>query len=313
MSAVPALCGRNLPRPRRVVPDGVARFLDYLFIECGLARATIEAYGRDLREFVTDVTESGATDLADLTYGQVQAHLIALDQRGLAIASIARHLAAIKMFLRYLYAQGQMRHDLASLIETPQKWQRLPRTVHPPQVETFLAAPDPAGEYFLRDRALLELLYATGMRVSEVVDLPCDAVNLDIGYLRCIGKGRKERIVPVGRPACSAVERYLHELRPQLCNGHSSTAMFLSRTGRPLDRTAIWRLVKRYATAAGLPADVSPHTIRHCFATHLLAGGADLRVVQELLGHADVATTQVYTHVDASRLKAIHERFHPRP
>jgi len=166
---------------------------------------------------------------------------------------------------------------------------------------------------YLRNVALLELLYATGLRGGGVVDLPVDQINLDLGYVRCIGKGRKERIVPVGRAAIDAVRDYIELLRPRLLGDRHHKALFLSRTGRPLDRTNIWRLVRRYARAAGIEQKVSPHTLRHCFATHLLAGGADLRIVQELLGHADISTTQIYTHVDETQLKQVHATYHPRP
>jgi len=290
----------------------VKRFLDYIFVECGLAGATVTAYQRDLGEFWNHLVER-EVEPADISMEDVQEHLIRLQERGLVVSSIARHLAAIKVFLRHLYAERVLRRDLASLIEGSKRWQTIPDTVRYNQVEALLAAPDPREEFYLRDRALLELLYATGMRVSEVVDLPLDQINLRLGYVRCIGKGRKERIVPVGRSAIEAVEEYLEYLRPRLMGDRSVSALFLSRTGRPLDRTNVWRLVRKYAITAGVDKPLSPHTLRHCFATHLLAGGADLRIVQELLGHADLATTQVYTHVDETQLKRVHREYHPRP
>ena len=297
---------RNRPAPL------VKRFLDYIFVECGLAGATVSAYQRDLGEFWNHLVERDV-EPADISMEDVQEHLIRLQRRGLVVSSIARHLAAIKVFLRHLYAERVLRRDLASLIEGSKRWQTIPDTVRYNQVEALLAAPDPREEFYLRDRALLELLYATGMRVSEVVDLPLDQINLRLGYVRCIGKGRKERIVPVGRSAIEAVEEYLEYLRPRLMGDRSVSALFLSRTGRPLDRTNMWRLVRKYAISAGVDKPLSPHTLRHCFATHLLAGGADLRIVQELLGHADLATTQVYTHVDETQLKRVHREYHPRP
>ncbi len=290
----------------------VKRFLDHLFLECGLAGATVTAYQRDLGEFWDDLVAHDV-DPADMTMEDVQRHLMALQRRGLAVSSIARHLAAIKVFLRHLFAERVLRRDLASLIETTKRWRTIPNAVRYNQVEALLSAPDQKDEFYYRDRALLELLYATGMRVSEVVDLPCDQVNLRLGYVRCIGKGRKERIVPVGRAAIEAIEEYLEFLRPRLLGARHTKALFLSRTGRPLDRTNMWRLVRKYATLAGIDKHLSPHTLRHCFATHLLAGGADLRIIQELLGHADVTTTQVYTHVNEAQLKQVHRRFHPRP
>jgi integrase/recombinase XerD len=291
-------------------PPQVKRFLDYLFVECGLSGVTVAAYRSDLGEFWDGLEQRGISP-EDIGIEHVQSHLMALHERGLAVASVARHLASLKMFLRHLYAEGVLKRDVASLIESPRKWRNLPKTVRYEQIDALLAAPDPADDLWLRDRAILELLYATGMRVSELTHLALDQVNLDIGYLRCLGKGKKERIVPVGSSALRAVREYLEHLRPILQRNPAEQAVFLSRSGRGLDRTNVWRLIRKYAQAVGLK-DVSPHTLRHCFATHLLAGGADLRVVQELLGHSDIATTQVYTHVDSSRLKQVHRQFHPR-
>ena len=290
----------------------VKRFLDYIFLECGLAGETVTAYQRDLGEF-WDCLVSAEVDPADISVENVQQHLIQLKERGLSVSSIARHFASIKVFLRHLYAERALRNDVTALMESPKRWRTIPNTVRYEQVEALLNAPDPADDFYLRDRALLELLYATGMRASEVVDLSLEQVNLRLGYVRCIGKGRKERIVPIGRYAIDAVEEYLEILRPRLLGDRHTKALFLSRTGRPLDRTNIWRLVRKYARMAGIEGTLSPHTLRHCFATHLLAGGADLRIVQELLGHADLTTTQVYTHVDEAQLKHVHSKYHPRP
>ncbi len=299
-------------QPAKIPPPTVKRFLDYLFVECGLAGSTIVAYQKDLCEFWEDVVSS-EQGIAELTIQEVQQHVMNLQLRGLVVASIARRVAAIRVFLRFLRSEGQLKRDLATLLELPKKWKTIPNTIHQPEVEALLASPDPADDLYLRDRALLELLYATGMRVSEAVGLDCAQVNLKVGYLRCLGKGSKERIIPIGRAALGAVDQYLGQLRPTLSGPHSKGALFLSRTGRRLDRTNMWRLVRKYASHAGLNGKVSPHTLRHCFATHLLAGGADLRIVQELLGHADVGTTQVYLHVDEARLKEVHRLYHPRP
>lgn len=290
----------------------VKRFLDHLFIECGLAGSTVTDYQRDLKGFWNHLVARGV-DPGHISMDDVQQYLIELQRRGLALASIARHLATIKVLLRYLFTEGVLRRDVASLIEPPKRWRSIPDTVRHSQIEALLSAPDSRDDLYLRDRALLELLYATGMRVSEAVDLDLDRINLRLGYVRCIGKGRKERIIPVGRVAVRAVGDYLEILRPRLLGDRDTAALFLSRTGRPLDRTNMWRVVRKYAAAAGIAARLSPHTLRHCFATHLLAGGADLRVVQELLGHSDVTTTQVYTHVDEAQLKQVHQRYHPRP
>ena len=289
----------------------VDRFKDFLSIECGLADSTLEAYGRDLREFANFFSEL-QINLSDLAYEHLQQHLINLKRRGLALASIARRVASLRMLLRYLQGYGIISHDVASIIEMPKRWRYLPHTLHYKHVDALMAAPDPSDDYYLRERAILELLYATGIRVSELTGLTLDNINLDIAYVRVFGKGRKERVVPVGQTAIDAVAVYLADLRPKLATAKSRNALFLSRTGRPLDRTNVWRMVDKYARLAGLADGTSPHTLRHSFATHLLEGGADLRVVQELLGHADVSTTQIYTHVDPSRLKSIHQKYHPR-
>ncbi len=287
------------------------RFNDFLSIECGLADSTLEAYGRDLREFTIYLTESHI-DLGGLEYEHVRGHLVNLKNRGLALASIARRVASLRMFLRYLQGYGAVTRDVASVIEMPKRWRYLPHTLHYKHVDALLAAPDEEDPYYLRDRAILELLYATGIRVSELTGLTLDRVNLDVGYVRVLGKGQKERVVPVGQTALAAVAAYLKDFRPTLTTAKSRDALFLSRTGRALERTNVWRIIGKYARIAGLGNKVSPHTLRHSFATHLLEGGADLRVVQELLGHADVSTTQIYTHVDPSRLKSIHQKYHPR-
>lgn len=290
----------------------VKRFLDYVFIECGLAGATVTAYQYDLSEFWNHLVIR-EVEPADVSMDDIQTFLVSLQRRGLALNSITRKLATVKVFLRYLFTERLLKHDLASLIESPKRWRTIPKAVAYTKIERLLLAPDPHDELYLRDRALLELLYATGMRVSELGDLTIQQVNLQLGYVRCIGKGRKERIIPIGRPAIDALTRYLEMLRPRLLGDRPTAALFLSRTGRPLDRTNVWRLVRKYAVAAGIEEPLSPHSLRHSFATHLLAGGADLRILQELLGHADLTTTQVYTHVDEVQLKHVHRKFHPRP
>ncbi len=300
---------RTAARPK-LPPPLVKRFLDYLFVECGLSGATVTAYRADLTEFWNHLTSHGVLP-GELGLEHIQSYLMALHHRGLSLASVARQLASLKMFLRHLLAEGRIQRDLASLLETPRKWRNLPKTLRYEQVDALLAAPDPSDDLWLRDRAILETLYATGMRVSELTGLTVQHVNLDVGYLRCFGKGSKERIIPIGSSALQALREYLTHLRPGLLRDVSLDAVFLSRSGRPLDRTNVWRLIRKYAEHVGLK-DVSPHTIRHCFATHLLAGGADLRVVQELLGHSDISTTQIYTHVDSSRLKQVHQQCHPR-
>lgn len=297
-------------RPVRPAPL-VKRFLDYVFIECGLSGETVTAYKRDLNEFWDSLVDHDV-EPGEISIEDVQRHLMQLQARGLALSSIARHFASLKVFLRFLFTERILRRDISMLLEAPRRWRTIPDAVNYEQIKALLGAPGPAHEFYLRDRALLELFYATGMRVSEVVGLAVEQINLDLGYVRCFGKGRKERIIPVGRFAVEAVGEYVNELRSRLLSGRSCSALFLSRTGRPLDRTNIWRLVRKYAKLAGVAKGLSPHTIRHSFATHLLRGGADLRIVQELLGHADVTTTQIYTHVDETQLKQVHRKYHPR-
>jgi integrase/recombinase XerD len=290
----------------------VEGFLSHLTVECGLANATIEAYRRDLGEFCRQL-ERDAVPLQEISVSNVQQHLAFLHARGLALSSIVRHLAAVKVFLRYLFHRKVISSDVASLIETPKKWRNLPFAIRYDQIQKLLAAAGNDEQFGVRDRALLEVLYATGMRVAEVAGLTLDRMNLALGFLRCFGKGKKERVIPIGRTAMEVAKKYLSSLRPRLSRDRLCTAVFLSRTGRPLDRTSIWRLVRKYAVAAGIDRHVSPHTLRHSFATHMLAGGADLRVIQELLGHADLTTTQIYTHVDVLDLQRVHRDCHPRP
>lgn len=290
----------------------IERFLHSLWAEAGLSPNTLEAYGLDLRIFATFLAERGIA-LRALAPSDIQAFLIAQkEEQGLVLSSISRRLVAVKLFCRYAYAQGHLDRDISELIETPKKWHHLPHVLNVQEVDALLGLPDEGDPLALRDRAILHLFYATGLRVSELVALRLPDVNLEIGYLRCFGKGSKERVVPIGAKAIRTTEEYIRALRPQLVDGLSTDRLFVSRTGRGLDRTNCWRLVVKYARRVGIRGKVSPHTLRHTFATHLLSGGADLRVVQEMLGHADIATTQIYTHVDSDRLKAIHQQFHPR-
>ncbi len=294
------------------VGDLAERFLTLLWAEAGLAPNTLDAYRGDLRSLAAFCRANGVRP-EQFTVQHIQHYLIGLKQTdNLAISSIARRLITVKLFCRYCFQQGILAEDVSLLIETPRKWKHLPRVLNQQQVATLLAMPEGDEPLACRDRAVLELFYATGLRVSELTGLRVEDAHLDIGYVRCFGKGSKERIVPLGSAAAAALREYLSELRPTLLTGKTCDRLFLSRTGKPFDRTNCWRLVVKYARRMGLTGKVSPHTLRHCFATHLMAGGADIRLVQEMLGHADVATTQIYTHVDNARLKSIHQRFHPR-
>ncbi len=299
----------------RTLPVGrvAADFLDYLTIEAGLSNNTILGYGRDLREFLGYCGQGGATDIAGVSVHRVQLYLGVMARRDKSENSAKRALVAIRMFLRFAKLRGLIEDDGTEILESPKIWQRLPIVCNKQQVLKLLQAPSPEEPYYLRDRALLELLYATGVRASEVAGLKTTDLNLDIGYLRVFGKGNKERVIPLGKVAIAATLEYLRDLRPKLLRPGSGAFVLLSRTGRPLSRIEVWRLVKKYALRAGMPRNVTVHTLRHCFATHLLSGGADLRSVQEMLGHVDIGTTQIYTHVDHERLRRVHKQFHPRP
>jgi integrase/recombinase XerD len=290
----------------------VKAFLDYLTIEAGLSENTILGYGRDLRDFAEFCLSKGVKKPDDIRTETLFGYAKSLARQSKAEASINRSVVAIKMFLRFCKLMGHIEDDLTVFLESPKLWQKLPIVCSKDQVAKLLASPDEKEPYYLRDRALLELLYATGTRASEVAGLKIGDVNLKIGYARCLGKGKKERVIPLNKAAISAVEEYIEQLRGKLVKPFSGDSLLLSRTGRPLSRIEIWRIVKKYARLAGLARQMTTHTLRHCFATHLLSGGADLRSVQEMLGHVDIATTQIYTHVDQDRLRSIHKKYHPR-
>jgi integrase/recombinase XerD len=287
-------------------------FLNYLTVERGLSPLTISAYRRDLLGMIAFFEQRGLRSLDDATREMIGEHLMAEKARGLSGSSLARFLAALKVFFRFLASNRYVHADITDVIESPKVWKHLPDVMSVSEVERFLAAPRTATVQGRRDRAMLELMYATGVRVSEVAGLKTADLNLDVGYLRCTGKGSKERIVPLGTHARKAVRSYLAETRPKLALPGSPGILFLTRRGKPFTRQGIWRIVRQCARAAKIGKEITPHTLRHSFATHLLSGGADLRVVQEMLGHSDISTTQTYTHVDRDRLKGIHKKFHPR-
>jgi integrase/recombinase XerD len=293
--------------------QNVKNFLSYLTVEAGLSENTILAYGRDLRDFLEHCKSGNIKQLSGIKPAIIQDYLRVLTKDQKSESSIKRALVAIRMFLRYSKLMGFIDDDFTAILEGPKIWQRLPGICSRRQVINLLNAPDRAEPFYLRDKAMLELLYATGIRASELAGLRISDLNLDIGYLRCLGKGNRERVVPVGKAAINATVEYLDKLRPGLAKPFSDNFLLLSRTGRPMSRIEIWRLVKKHARRAGMPRNLTAHTLRHCFATHLLTGGADLRSVQEMLGHVDIATTQIYTHVDQERLREIHRKFHPRP
>jgi len=288
----------------------LSAFRNYLQSERGLASNTLLAYGRDLEHFAEWTVKAGLRDHLKPRVSELSEFISHLRDLGLAPASVARHLVALKMFYRFLRLEERVTANTADLLATPALWERIPQVLSPAQVEKLLRGPQALDRFFLRDRAILETLYATGCRASEVVNLRLSDLNLNSAFLKCTGKGSKQRIVPLGKHALSALRAYLGEGRPDAAK--ESPWVFVSRGGKKLTREMLWVIVKKYVRRLGLNAKVSPHTLRHSFATHLLSGGADLRTVQELLGHASIQTTQHYTHVDSERLKAIHRRYHPR-
>jgi len=292
--------------------QAIDAYLDHVATERGLARKTVEAYARDLASFTSYLVASGQKSPARIGPTEVRAHLLARAEAGLSARSRARALAAIRGFTRFLALRGVLADDVLRHVRIRRPPTGLPRALGTGEVGSLLAQPGERERRGLRDRALLELLYACGLRVSEAVGLRGSQVNLPAGFVSVLGKGGKERVVPLGRPARAALEAYLQQERPRLLRGRPSPFVFLGPAGRPLTRQAVWKLVKRRALAAGLGRRVSPHTLRHTFATHLLTGGADLRIVQTLLGHADIGTTQIYTHVAPARLREVHRKHHPR-
>jgi integrase/recombinase XerD len=288
-------------------------FLHYLMSECGVSPNTLAAYRSDLSKFLRwrKVHAPGPIETIDIT--KLTGYVDELARLGLAPGSIGRHLASLSTFFRFLIFDGQLTDNVAKLLTAPTIWDRLPTVLGPASVEKLLNAPKPDTIIGRRDRAALETLYATGCRASEVVGLRPADLDLGVGLVRCVGKGDKERRVPLGSRAREALTAYIGGARLSLiARRPATTALFVTRSGRPLSRVGLWQVVKTHAKGAGITANVSPHTLRHSFATHLLAGGADLRIVQEMLGHASIATTQIYTRVELSRLREVHARFHPR-
>jgi integrase/recombinase XerD len=309
----------------------IAAFRHYLTAERGMADNTVAAYGRDLDRFAGWSASVRLDNYLAPTLRDLGRYVAFLNEEQLAAPSIARHIASLRMFYRFLRLEERGDPAAVGLLGSPRLWERIPQVLAPDAVDRLLRAPRPGDRFYLRDRALLEVLYATGCRASEVVWLKIPDVYLDAGFCKCVGKGNKQRVVPLGRPAIDALRGYLDDSasggrKPVVENaavGHgeatggirpplASKLVFASRSGRPLTRVTLWKLVKKYCRRAGLPPATHPHTLRHSFATHLLAGGADLRTVQELLGHASIRTTQHYTHVDSARLRAIHKKYHPR-
>ncbi|MFO7820753.1 MAG: site-specific tyrosine recombinase XerD [Lentisphaeria bacterium] len=288
-------------------------FFGYATLERGLAENSVKAYANDLQQFVQFLNDHKEVD----DPGEIDRHRI-LDflensqQAGLEPSSIARRLVAIKIFFRYLLQERLIPHDVTDVMEGPRLWKLLPHFLAAEEVSKLLAVYGTRDKLDCRNRAILELLYASGLRVSELAGIRMNDLYLDNNYVRVVGKGDKQRIVPVGKPGCRALRKYLEKARGELDKSGNAERVFLTVNGNPLSRAMIWNIVTAAARQAGIKKTVYPHLLRHSFASHLLAGGADLRVIQEMLGHADISTTQIYTHIDQTRLRDIHRQFHPR-
>jgi len=290
----------------------IEQFLDYVSLERGLSKNTRSAYRSDLVSFASFLNRRKVRSFNAVTRKHILDYLVSEKDRGLGVRSISRRLVAIKIFFAYLLQEGMLARNVTTAMDSPRLWKILPGVLSQKEVERMLASPQGDSRYAVRDRALLELMYATGLRVSEAAELAVEDIHFDSGYLRCTGKGNKTRIVPFGDKARAGLRRYLEAARPLFTGEKPVREVFVTARGAKFSRKGIWKMVRKYATASGIDKPVSPHTLRHSFASHLLANGAPLRVIQEMLGHADIATTQVYTHVDSGRLRSVHARFHPR-
>ena len=288
------------------------RFSEFLVLEDGASPRTVEAYGRDLHRMADWAVARGLPAPDAVSAAELRAFVYHLKDVGLAPASIRRSVSALKTYFRFLVGEGLIAKDPSQRLETPRKWRTLPKVMSTDDVRRLIDAVSLDERLAFRDRAMLEIGYGAGLRVSEWIGIGVRDLQLEDGTVRVFGKGSKERIVPVGRSAIGAVGMYLRELRPVIERGEGKGRLFLNARGRPLSRMGAWQILRKYVTKAGLTTRVTPHTLRHSFATHLLEGGADLRAVQEMLGHADISTTQIYTHVDREYLRSVHRQFHPR-
>ena len=298
-----------LPPP--AYESDISSFLAWVQLERGLSKNTVESYESDLIQCACFLHKQGSSNWQAVSLEDVSAWISSLTLDGYAVASLARKLSALRMLARFLLGEGNLQNDFTELLSNPKKGRFLPHALSIEEMERFLSAPDLTTPLGKRDRAIFELMYGSGLRVSEVSSVLVNAVNLEEGFARIFGKGSKERIVPVGKEAVVAIRNYLNGGRPELVKDRSGGELFLSKRGTPISRKMIWVLVKDYARRAGIEKNLTPHGLRHSFATHLLMGGADIRAVQEMLGHSDVGTTQIYTHVESQRLMDEHAKFHP--
>lgn len=301
-----------MPSDGAILRFQLDRFCDFLTLEQGLSPQTLVAYRRDMERLVDFATANGSTAPLDVTSRLLREFVYHLKDIGLAPASIRRNISAARTYFRFLLADGIVTRDPSERLETPKRWRTLPDVLTVDETVRLLAAPTLDDPFAFRDRAMLELAYGAGLRVSEWITLTVRDVLMEDRLVRVFGKGSKERLVPIGRSAIGAVATYVRELRPKLETGSGKGVLLLNSRGAPLSRMGAWKLLRKYVARAGIDKQVSPHTLRHSFATHLLEGGADLRAVQEMLGHADISTTQIYTHVDREYLRKVHRQFHPR-
>ncbi len=290
----------------------IQRFLDHIATERGLSSKTLEAYGRDLSQFAAYLADQGITEPKQLDQSCLTGFLETLARQRLASSSIARKMTAVRCLIKHLIFEREITRSPLEAIPPTRPARRLPKALDVDEVARLLNAPQISDEFGLRDRAMLETLYATGLRVSELVSLKTDDVNLKMGFVRCIGKGDKERIVPIGEIAARLIEAYVDRARGQLAGGRRSEYLFLTKLGKPMSRVMFWKILRKHAAAAGITKPITPHTLRHSFATHLLERGADLRSLQEMLGHASIATTEIYTHVTRDHLREVYKEAHPR-
>jgi integrase/recombinase XerD len=290
----------------------IDQYLNYLLIEKGLSKKTLESYSRDMVRYHDFLRLNQVHQISEADTALILKHLIALRNAGLSARSRARHLVSIRGFYRFMYNEKMLKHDPARMVDLPKSSLKLPDVLSIEEISHLLEMPDTEKPLGARDGAMLELLYAAGLRVSELVNLKLQDVNLEAGFVRVLGKGAKERVVPIGQQARNKIENYIKNHRPQILKKHSSPYLFCARAAKPFTRQGFWKRLRKYAALANLHKKVTPHSLRHSFASHLLEGGADLRAVQAMLGHVDIATTQIYTHVARRQLKAIHERLHPR-
>ena len=291
----------------------IDEFLSYLSVERGLSDNTLESYRRDLERFFEYLKTRHIVSVQRVTRQTIPSFMFSEKDRGLSANSVSRELACLKTFFKFLVRENKIKENPTGAIESPKLWKKLPDTLDVKEVELLLKTPNLRELMGIRDKACLELMYATGMRVSELINLKMNDLNMDVGFVKCFGKGNKERIVPFGRKAKESAARYLDNARSKFLKKKISNFLFLTRLGKSMSRQTFWKTIKKYTRLAGIKKNITPHSLRHSFATHILERGADLRIVQEMLGHADISTTQIYTHINKERLKSIHHKFHPRP